>query len=80
MRQMKSYNFVRRLGDGSTYRLGTACQYADGWRFISNVSSHKSSRKFHPTMERCLPRWLGYPDRCESYAVAAPGTISSWQW
>jgi hypothetical protein len=66
---MTNYSFIRRLTDGSTYRLGTACHYADGWRFISNVASHKSSRKFHPAMERCLPRWLGYPDSCESVAV-----------
>ena len=35
-----------------------------GWKFITNVSSHRSSRKFHSTLEACLPRWIGYPDRC----------------
>lgn len=69
---MTNYRFLRRLQDGSTYRLGTAVQYQDGsWRFISNVTSHKSSRKYHPTMKRCIPRWVGYPDRCESEAIEA---------
>lgn len=66
---MTSYRFIRKLADGSTYHLGTACQYEQGWRFIPNVTAHKSSRKFHPTMGRCIPRWVGYPDRCESFAV-----------
>lgn len=66
---MTNYAFTRKLSDGSSYRLGTACEYDSGWRFISNVTSHKSSRKYHATMEKCLPRWVGYPDRCESEAV-----------
>lgn len=66
---MRAFTFNRRLTDGSLYRLGTAVEYEDGWRFIPNVSSHKSSRKHHRTMQKCLPRWLGYPDRCESVAV-----------
>ena len=58
--------FFRRLSDGSTYLLGVATEQRDGWRFISNVSAHKSSRKWHPTMERCIPRWVGYPSKCET--------------
>lgn len=68
-RVMANQRFLRKLSDGSTYHLGTAVQYRDGWRFLSNVTSHKSSRKFHATMEKCLPRWLGYPDKCESEPV-----------
>ena len=60
--QMQAFAFNRRLADGSIYRLGTAVQYPAGWRFISNVTSHKSSRKFHTTKEQCLPRWIG---KCE---------------
>jgi hypothetical protein len=67
-----NHRFIRRLPGGSVYHLGTAVQYADGWRFLSNVSSHKSSRKFHPTMEKCLPRWVGYPNKCESVVVGGP--------
>lgn len=65
-----NYRFTRQLGDGSSYHLGSAVYYPNGpgWRFISNVTSHKSSRKFHATMEKCLPRWVGYPDRCRSEA------------
>lgn len=77
---MKSIRFNRRLADGSVYKLGTASQYAQGWRFIPNVASHKSSRKFHPTWEACLPRWIGYPNHCESEpAVVTPDapTIAS---
>jgi hypothetical protein len=63
---MTNFSFFRDLPGGSSYRLGTAVQREDGWRFISNVASHKNSRKSHPTMEKCLPRWLGYPDSCRS--------------
>ena len=66
---MTNYRFVRTLADGSTFHLGTAVQHDQGWRFIPNVASHKSSRKFHATMEKCLPRWVGYPDHCASVAV-----------
>jgi len=69
---MTNYRFIRRLagnGGRDTYHLGTAVHTEQGWRFIPNVSGRKSSRKFHPTMEKCLPRWVGYPDRCESMAV-----------
>lgn len=69
---MNNVRFIRDLTDGSTYQLGTAVYYPNGpgWRFISNVSSHKSSRKFHATMEKCVPRWTGYPDKCRSEEVA----------
>lgn len=66
---MTNYRLIRKLSDGSTYQLGTAVQYKEGWRFISNVTSHKSSRKFHATMKKCVPPWVGYPDRCETVAV-----------
>jgi hypothetical protein len=64
---MTVLRFVRRLPSGSTYLLGTAVQNEEGWRFISNVASHKNSRKFHPTLEKCLPRWVG--KNCESEVV-----------
>ena len=63
---MKTVRFNRRLNDGTLYMLGAAVEYAEGWRFVPNVAAHKSSRKFHPTMERCVPRWVGYPNKCES--------------
>jgi len=66
---MTNYRFLRKLSDGTTYHLGTAVEYKDGWRFLSNVTSHRNSRKYHSTMEKCLPRWVGYPDRCERVAV-----------
>ena len=62
---MMTIHFIRRLKDGSTYRLGTAARSENGWRFISNVASHHSSRKFHLTWKKSLPRWVGYPDHCE---------------
>ena len=67
---MKSVKFIRRLSDGSVFRLGTAVQYESGWRFISGSTSHGNSRKFHPTMERCIPRWVGYPNKCESVELS----------
>lgn len=70
---MTYYKFMRKLQDGSVYHLGTAVEFAGGWRFLSNVSSHKSSRKLHATMKKCLPRWVGYPDHCESVAIEQKG-------
>lgn len=76
---MANYRFNRRLAGGGTYTLGTAVRYNEGWRFLSNVASHKSSRKYHPTMEACLPKWVGYPDHCESEAVVPQRKIDlSW--
>lgn len=72
---MTSYRILRRLTDGSSYRLGVAVESKDGWRFISNVTSHKGSRKFHATMKKCLPRWVGYPGRCEIVAVVGNGEV-----
>lgn len=66
---MANYRFVRDLPGGEGFHLGTAVHYPDGWKFLSNVTSHRNSRKFHATMEQCLPRWVGYPDRCRSEAV-----------
>ena len=74
---MAGFQFLRDLPGGSTYKLGAAVQYPDGWRFISNVASHKGSRKFHPTMKACLPRWLGFPDKCRSVAIV-PKTVLSY--
>jgi hypothetical protein len=57
----------RRLADGTVARLGTVHRVAiNGYRFVSNVAGHGNSRKGHPTFEACLPRWVGYPDRCET--------------
>lgn len=65
--QTKSYAVERRTADMATVsRLGTVSKGCDGYRFIPNVSGRKPSRKAHPTMEACLPRWVGYPDRCET--------------
>jgi len=66
---MNVIRFNRRLPDGSTFRLGAAVQNEAGWRFIPNVAAHRSSRKAHATMERCIPRWVGYPDRCETEVI-----------
>jgi hypothetical protein len=64
----KTVSFYRPLAGGTEFKLGAAVYYPNGpgWRFISNVSSHKGSRKFHATMEACVPRWVGYPDKCRS--------------
>lgn len=61
--------FNQRLPGGSVYRLGTAVQLEDGWRFVPNVTSRRSSGKAHPTWEKCVPRWVGYPDGCETETV-----------
>lgn len=69
---MRSIKVNRRLPGGSVGLLGTASQSVQGWRFISNVASHKSGRVFRETWEKCLPRWCGYPDHCETQEVTKP--------
>jgi hypothetical protein len=60
----------RRIKDGSTFRLGCAVRNEAGWRFIPNVSSRHPSRKAHRTFPKCLPRWVKYPDGCETEEVS----------
>ena len=54
------------LQSATKFLFGTAVQSEKGWRFIPNVSSRKSSRKFHPTFVKCLPRWTGGLNGTES--------------
>lgn len=56
---MNNVRFYRRLNDGSRGLLGTARYSERGWRFQPNLSGRKPSRRFWPTMEACLPRWVG---------------------
>jgi hypothetical protein len=62
---------VRRLADGKPSLLGRA-NYHDGkgWKFMPNVSGRDPSRRFWPTWEACLPKWVGYPNHCESLTLA----------
>jgi hypothetical protein len=64
--------FFRRVpGSGQVLILGGASLTRDlGWRFIPSVSSRQPSRRFYPTWEACLPRWVGYPGYCESVVTA----------
>ena len=64
--EIRSITFSRRLSDGSLFRLGTAVRMVGGWKFISGVAAHRNSRKLHPTFGACVPRWVGYPNKCES--------------
>lgn len=68
----RTVRFYRTVKGGSTRAgiLGTAVRHPAGWRFIPAVAGRMPSRKCHPTMEACLPRWVGYPDACESEVVA----------
>jgi hypothetical protein len=59
----------RRLANGPVVRLGTVRWVGDGYRFTPNVSGRKPSRKVHPTLADSLPRWVGYPNRCETRAL-----------
>jgi len=58
------HRFLRPLKDGSTYFLGSAVKNEQGWRFMSNVASRRGSRKFYPTMQACVPRWVR-PKECQ---------------
>jgi len=64
--ELSCVSFYWRPLGGQRFLVGTAERRPRGWRFIPNVSGRMSSRKFHPSLEKCLPRWVGYPDRCES--------------
>lgn len=37
--------------------VGRIVEYDGGYRFLSNVSGHKSSRKVWPSANSCIPRW-----------------------
>lgn len=53
---------VRKIkgSGGGEHLLGTAVQYEEGWRFFPNNALHRTrSRKFHKTMERCIPNYVG---------------------
>jgi hypothetical protein len=64
MTEATSYGVYRTV-NGSKIRLGTVTHTVRGWRFTPNLSGRHSSRKAHATMEAALPRWLGYPGRCD---------------
>lgn len=60
----------RRFPSGEVGRLGTVRLSEDGYRFTPAVSGRKASRKGHPTLADALPRWAGYPNSCETRALA----------
>lgn len=61
----------RRLVGGTVLRLGTVRWVGDGYRFNPNVSGRKPSRKSFGTIADCLPRWVGYPNKCETRRIEA---------
>lgn len=69
---MRVIRFQRRIPGtgGDVLPLGTAVEKADGWWFVPfNQNTHGPSRKAHVSWEKCLPRWVGYPDYCESEEI-----------
>jgi hypothetical protein len=60
----------RRLaGTDKVYEIGR-CQLGPcGWRFFPLTTAHSISRKAWPSWESCIPRWVGYPHRCETEVV-----------
>jgi hypothetical protein len=61
------WRFNRSEADSDRYLVGVATYFAgQGWRFNPRVSGRKPSRRFYLTWEECVPRWVGYPDRCET--------------
>ena len=63
----RTIDFYRRFPNGDASRLGHASYRPDlGWKFFPANARNKPSRKFWETMDGCLPRWLHYPDGCES--------------
>jgi len=73
---MKIVAFYRRASGApkeARYLLGHACKCSitlgGWWRFVSLIKGRPSTRWAHRTMEDCLPKWLDYPDGCESEVV-----------
>lgn len=60
----------RLMPSGEVYRIGTVRWVGNGYRFTPNVAGRKPSRKVHPTLADSLPRWVGYPSRCETRALS----------
>jgi hypothetical protein len=70
MCDLKTVRVFRTLaGKGRVGLLGTAVRASDGWRFVPNVFGHSRSRRAWHSWEACLPRWVGYPNACETEAV-----------
>lgn len=58
--------FFKDNGPDEICRIGTVRYDGEGYRFTSNVASHGNSRKSHPTFDACMPRWVHYPNGCET--------------
>jgi len=57
---MKTYRIIKVYADGTDGPVvGHAKEFSRGWRFISHNSAHGSSRKFHKTFDKVIPRWAG---------------------
>lgn len=56
----------RTLGGGEVVRLGTVRWVGDGYRFVPSVPGRRPSRKSFGSLSDALPRWVGYPNRCET--------------
>lgn len=62
-----SWAVERTINGGSTVlRLGTVRWTGEGYRFVPAVAGRRPSLKSHGTLEGSLPRWVGYPSRCET--------------
>ena len=63
----KPIYFWRTLPDNSPLAcLGHASKLEYGWYFFPNVVGRKPSTKARAKWEECVPRWVGYPDKCRS--------------
>ena len=65
--EMGKIKFFRTMG-ATRFCVGVARETPNGWRFTSNVCSHKGSRKTHPTAKACIPRWV---KDCEMVVIEA---------
>lgn len=66
---MKKLRVFRRFANGEVLVLGTTVEYEQGWRFVPRVSGRSASRKYWPNWEKSLPKWVGYPNSCETESL-----------
>lgn len=56
---MTILHVIKRLDDGSVFRLGTLSQLSNGvWRFLPNVSGRRPSTGRHLRAYDAIPRWI----------------------
>lgn len=65
----KKIKVSRNLNDGSRLCIGMVSLFNKGWKFNPYIFGRNRSTKFHETWEKAIPKWVGYPNSCETEVV-----------